>query len=104
MKDWSVPQKVSDVMLAFPADIIGELIPEWDDLPVEFRERRSGYEELARYAFLNAVSFKEEILKDGVDREMADRQINAIARSFQPKHEHKEAAMAYLLSLWLKNE
>ena len=99
--DWSLPKPVSDVQFAFPANIIGTLIPEWDDLPDEFRNRTSGYEELARHACFNNVELRPQVLRDGVDAELANRQLNAIVRSFQPKHQHKEAAIAYLLSLWL---
>jgi hypothetical protein len=38
--------------------------------------------------------------KEGVDVDKALRHIQAIMRSYQPKHEHKEAAVAYLLSQW----
>jgi hypothetical protein len=99
--DWSLPKPVSDVQFAFPANIIGTLIPEWDDLPDEFRNRTSGYEELAGHACFNNVGFRSDSLLEGIDIELANRQLNAIARSFQPKHQHKEAAIAYLLSLWL---
>jgi len=99
--DWSRPKTVPDVQFAFPANIIGTLIPEWDDLPDEFRNRTSGYEELAGHACFNNVEFRSDFLLEGIDIELANRQLNAIIRSFQPKHQHKEAAIAYLLSLWL---
>jgi hypothetical protein len=99
--DWSRPKTVPDVQFAFPAYIIGTLITEWDDLPDEFRNRTSGYEELAGHACFNNVGFRSDSLLEGIDIELANRQLNAIARSFQPKHQHKEAAIAYLLSLWL---
>ena len=99
--DWSRPKTVPDVQFAFPAYIIGTLIPEWDDLPDEFRNRTSGYEELAGHACFNSVEIQPKVLRDGVDAKLANRQLNAIVRSLQPKHEHKEAAIAYLLSLWL---
>jgi len=40
---------------------------------------------------------------DGIDQNKALRHIKAILGSFEPKHEHKEAAAAYLLSLWFKS-
>lgn len=41
-------------------------------------------------------------LKDGIDGNAAFRHLSAIQGSFEPKHEHKEAAVAYLASLWFK--
>jgi hypothetical protein len=35
-----------------------------------------------------------------VDGELAIRHLQVIQASFEPKHEHKEAAVAYLASLW----
>lgn len=100
--NWATPQPVNDVLFVFPARIIGVLIPDWDLLPCEFQNGTSGFEELARHACFNPVELRPDVLIDGVDATVASRQLNAIARSFEPKHEHKEAALAYLLSLWLK--
>lgn len=100
--DWSKPVEVDPVSFAFPARIIGVLIPEWDDLPATFQDGTSGWEELGSYAATRSVEFGHSVLKEGIDCLLANRQINAIARSFEPKHEHKEAALSYLISLWLK--
>ena len=40
--------------------------------------------------------------KDGVDNKKAMAAISAILRSFDPKHEHKEAGVAYLFSEWFE--
>jgi hypothetical protein len=42
-------------------------------------------------------------MKEGVDGNLAFRHLSAIQRSFTPKHEHKEAAVAYLASLWFED-
>ena len=102
--DWSQPKSASDLDYAFPAVVIGRFIPCWDDLPAPFRNRSSGFEELATHVAFNAVSFRDGVLRDGIDAHMANRQISIVARSFEPKHEHKEAGLAYLLSLWLRQE
>lgn len=101
-QDWTVPIPVSDVTLAFPANVIGVLIPEWGDLPQVFQDRMSGYEKLANYACFHSVELKPEALKPSIDATTATRQLSAVVRSFELKHEHKEAGLAYLLSLWLK--
>lgn len=100
--DWSVPKPVSDAEFAFPTRVIGYFIPGWDELPETFQQGTSGYENLAILACFNGIELLSEALRDEVDAALARRQLIAIVRSFQPKHEHKEAAIAYLLSLWIK--
>lgn len=39
-------------------------------------------------------------MKEGIDGKTAVRHLSCIQKSFQPSHEHKVAAVAYLLSLW----
>ena len=102
--DWSMPKAVDDVLLAFPARVIGVLIPPWDEIPEKFRNFSSGYEELASHGCFYAVEFRQEVLADGIKAELAIRHLTAVARSFEPKHEHKQAAIAFLISLWLKEE
>jgi len=41
-------------------------------------------------------------VKEGIDVNMALRHLHAIQGSFEPKHEYKEAAVAYLASLWFE--
>jgi len=38
--------------------------------------------------------------KDGVDVKKAMRALKAALGSFEPKHEHKMAAVGYMLSQW----
>ena len=40
----------------------------------------------------------------GIDENEAIRHLSAILKSFQPSHEHKEAAVAWLASRWLVAE
>jgi len=39
--------------------------------------------------------------REGIDLNEAMLHLSAIQRSFEPQHEHKQAAVAYLASLWL---
>lgn len=41
--------------------------------------------------------------KPGVDKRKALRALGAILRSWEPKHEHKEAGVAYLFSEWFED-
>lgn len=38
--------------------------------------------------------------REGIDAEQAYRVLGATLRSFAPKHEHKMAAVAYMMSCW----
>lgn len=108
------PPEVSDVEIAFPANVL-EWMPEWEAIPDEFkRDSRFPYEldaiadddwPMIVYCWLFRGFGDTELAfhgKDGVDPEKAFRALRAIAGSFAPKHEHKEAAMAYLMDCWLE--
>ncbi len=102
--DWSMPYPVSDVEVAFPANALDYMPSEeeceagLDALPAEERE---GWLKFQRVWFFRGLSRDAQIdLKDGVDGRMAFRHLAVIQGSFAPRHEHKEAAVAYLCSLW----
>jgi hypothetical protein len=90
--------EVDDVTLAFPAHVIGTLLPKWDDLPDEFKESSHRACRLAGIYFYEGGIFP--LPKEGVDHEKASRVIRACLRSFEPKHEHKMGGVGYLLDQW----
>lgn len=98
------PSEIDDVTMAFPCSI-KYLMPEYEEIPKEFRNRnsQSPYAKWVAKWFFKGLS-EEEIpsAKEGIDCLMALRHLGAILRSFEPKHEHKEVAIAYLASLWLE--
>ena len=102
MADWTQPKEVDDLTLAFPARVTGTLLPEWDDLPVEFQQERSPFCRLANALFAGRPldEFGDWELNDGIDPEALNRHIRACLGSFEPKHEHKIAGVGYLLSHW----
>ena len=90
-------QDVDDVMLAFPANVL-HMMPDYEvaraaDIPDVWKTLVSDW-------FYSKIEIKEMKPKEGVDPRKAMRHISAIMRSFEPKHEHKEAAVAYLLNEW----
>lgn len=97
------PQPVDDVLLAFPGDV-RDLMPAMEDIPEEFRDRnsRSEWNLFVRDWFFSSNHLETWDLypREGVDADQAYRHLSAVIRSFQPKHEHKEAAVAWLLSRW----
>jgi hypothetical protein len=94
------PVAISDVMLAFPADVEG-VMPPWEEIPEEFRRGSNEWTKLADYWFACGLAGTTQFyLKEGIDGETAVRHLRAILGSFQPRHEHKMAAVAWLCSLW----
>jgi len=94
------PKEVSDLDLAFPGDILEQgLLPAWEDVPEEFKENSSWPNFVSRLFFEGG---EWPAVKDGVDGIKAKRHVKACLGSFQPKHEHKIAGVAWLMSQWFE--
>src|SRR5690606_33683124 len=108
MTDWSQPQTVTDVELAFPAHVVGTLLPEWEDIPESYR---------LLYAIDPLVNLADRlfalytagrpfdtgsglVLTADLDPELVARPVEAVLRSFEPRHEHKIAGVAFLSGQW----
>ena len=86
------PQEITDVLLAFPGRVqhlmhSGQVDPYWRDW-----QSRWFFEGLKEYP----------APKPGIDLRKAMRHLTAIQRSFEPKHEDKQASVAYLAGLWFE--
>lgn len=95
---WDKPHDVDDVTLAFPACVVGTLLPPMARTPDDFRSRRSPW-----CRFFSSLFYKGGTLpspKPGINAEKALRHLLAVMGSYEPKHEHKEAGAAWLMSLW----
>lgn len=98
--DFSKPQEVTAIELAFPATV-RHLTPEFESIPKRFRFGSTPQNKLQQRWFFSGVQKSDfPPTKEGIDREVALRHLACIQGSFEPKHEHKEAAVAYLMSLW----
>lgn len=96
------PQTVTNIDMAFPAKV-SHLMPNMSDIPREFDGGNTKWNKLFSDWFYCGLSKLELTPKDDISRDVALRHISTIMRSFEPKHEHKEAAVAYLLSLWFSD-
>lgn len=92
---------LDDVDMAFPSGVLA-IMPDWKDIPDAFKAGRTSWNEIVRAWFFRGLKQFEPKPKEGVDVQKAMRHLTAIMRSFQPKHEHKDAAVAYLLSQWFE--
>ena len=85
------PEKIS-------MDIL-ETMPKMGEIPDEFKYGHNKWCKFVSTWFFQGIQKGFEATpKEGVDRKLALRHIGAILSSWDPKHEHKEAAAAYLMS------
>lgn len=95
---WSQPMEVTNNPFLCDAE---RLMPKYADIPKEFKDLLNPHVKFQSRWFFNGLD-KVPAAKEGVDQAKAMRHLAAIQRSFAPSHEHKQAAVAYLASLWLQ--
>lgn len=105
MNTLSVP-KLDQLSVAF-GDI--KHMPKYADVPERFKRSSDPYvSAVSSWFFSGAKGAPNGLIIDGVtytakagiDVKDALRAIKAVLGSFEPRHEHKEAACAYMLSEW----
>lgn len=79
------------------------LAPPYKEIPQEFRDGRTEWNALVNDWFFRGLKELKSQPKADIDRADALGHLRAILASFDLSHEHKEAAVAYLLSLWFEN-
>lgn len=78
-----------------------QILPPMSKIPGEFRSRANPWVKWQQDWFFNGLD-AYPVPKDGIDLQMAMANLAAVQGSFHPKHEHKEAGVAYLASLWFE--
>lgn len=96
------PLKLTDVDTAFGGRAM-EILPPMADIPFEFESVTNKWHALAQKWFYNGLKVMPPV-KAGLDRDDVQKNLAAALRSFEPKHEHKMAGVAYLMSLWLEDK
>ena len=102
---WDKPQDVSDLDIAFGGHV-RELMPTMQEMGekygpnVLFNTRDNKWVNLFTDMFYRGVKNLKLTPKAGIDDKQAWRHLRAIAGSFEPQHEHKEAAFVYLCEHW----
>lgn len=100
---WAAPQPVDDVLLAFPASVSHLMPPreECESALEAMDDRGRRWIEFQQRWFHEGLDPSTSFeMRDGINPATALRHLAAIQGSFEPKHEHKEAAVAYLASRW----
>lgn len=94
------PKEVTDAEVVFGGRM-EELMPPFETIPKKFQCCQTKWNQIvSRWFFEGLPNSTEFTPQKGIDVEKAVRHLRAILRSFEPKHEHKEAGCAYLMSLW----
>lgn len=96
--------EVTGLDIAFGGGDMSKLMPAYKDIPDEFKRASNKWNQLFNDMFFSGISELTLKPKDGIDAKKAWRHLRAFAGSFEPKHEHKEAAFAYLCSQWFSDE
>ncbi len=92
-----------DMALGGGPDMMTKLMVPMSDIPKEFKNWNSQtkWNKLQSTWFYEGLPKGTEFKpKEGIDATQALRHLKTIQGSFEPKHEHKEACVAYLMSLW----
>jgi len=98
-----MPADVSGLDLAFGGDM-KKLLPPMNEIPEEFQDGRTKWNDLISGWFFRGLTKLELAPREGVDKQKALRHVKAIMVSWEPKHEHKEAGCAYLMSQFFEDE
>ena len=90
---------VSEMDMVFGCSAM-ELMPGYDEIPEEFKRGDTKWNKLVTEWFSYGLKKLKITPKDGVDKDKALRHLKTILGSREPKHEHKEAGAAFLMSEW----
>lgn len=98
-KKW-LPVETNDLDMVFGPMSFKGFLPPYEEIPLEFRRGHTDWNRLFSDWFFFGLASLDMEPKEGIDVKKAMRHIKTIMGSFEPKHEHKEAGVAYLLSEW----
>jgi hypothetical protein len=78
-----------------------DLMPKMHQIPEEFTREICPWVKFQQRWFYKGLD-EFPTAKPGIDQQQAKIHLALIQKSFEPKHEHKQAAVAYLASTWLE--
>jgi len=93
------PKDISDSEM-LSSNLFG-ILPDYKDIPEDFKRQANKWVQWQQEWFFNGLKQMPKP-KVGIDLKKAMRHLKCIQASFAPKHEHKEAGVAYLASLWFE--
>jgi hypothetical protein len=96
-----IPIKVTDLDRAFGGSAM-KILPPYSKIPDAFKLREGEWVEW-QMRWFSAGLKNWPVPKQGIDLRQAMYNLECVQRSFAPKHEHKQAGVAYLASLWFSS-
>jgi len=88
--------EISDLEVGF-GTTVG--LPDYRTIPDEFKGiGKTKWNRLVSDWFFCGLKSLRVAPKEGVDKDRAMKHIRALLASFEPRHEHKESGVAYLMS------
>lgn len=100
-KTTRMPIPVDPVEVAF-GGMVREILPPMKDIPPEFGHTSNPWVKWQMDWFYSGLK-RYPVPKEGIDVRLAMRNLGCVQGSFEPKHEHKMAGVAYLASLWFSS-
>ena len=98
-----IPQEVSELDMVFGGKVM-QLLPKYEDIPREFKQfSGTKWNNVIGDWFFSGLKNAKWTPKKGINTNKALRHIKAVLGSWEPKHEHKEAGCAYLLSQFFED-
>jgi hypothetical protein len=94
-----INEKFTALDVAFPANVL-RFMPKYEDVRGSDAEKM--YEGIVSTLFFRGGKLKLKPRK-GVDEAKAMRHIKCVLGSFEPSHEHKTAAVAWLFDQWFES-
>jgi hypothetical protein len=98
MSKTRAPIEVSKADVVFGGKV-SEILPPMTEIPAEFHDGTSPWNKWQREWFFRGLA-RWPVAKEGLDLSLAMANLACVQGSFEPKHQHKEAGVAYLASLW----
>jgi hypothetical protein len=96
---FSKPMAVDALDVVF-GGTISKLLPPMSAIPAEFKRHNGTEWNRWQADWFYSGLHRYPKPKPGIEVREAMRHLAAVQGSFEPKHEHKEAGVAYLASLW----
>lgn len=97
------PVLVDKLDLAFPVSVAA-LMPAYETIPEEYKRHNGTYDDLFGSWFFLGLKRFEPVLRDpAMDITACLGHIACVKGSFEPSHQHKEAAVRFLLDTWFSS-
>jgi len=91
-----------DMVMAQASNVLA-LMPAYNEIPSEFNSHSNLWHKATDKWFFEGIDKRAFTVKDGINANDAFHHLYMIISSYQPKHEHKTAGIAYLMSMWFSD-